>query len=136
VKRLVALSAALATNKQLESAIDTARQARRLGADRDIVDGIVAVANLASGKISTAERILREVLRRDPLLSGSIYNLACLRAAKGDLTESAALIRFAWMLGYRNPSKLKNDPWLAPVRAKKGLIDDLLDSTDRRCRIF
>lgn len=135
-QRLVALLAAQAVAKHLPQAIETARIARRSGADVDIVDGLLATAYLAAGNTRSAEQILQRVLRRDPRLTGALYNLACIRAMQGDVAESAALIRMSWMLGYRDPDKLRADPWLAPVRAVKGLIDDLVDSPLRDCRIF
>lgn len=111
-------------------------RARELGADRDIVDEAIGVALFHMRDLDGAEKRLVEVLARSPLLSGALFNLACVYAAKGRTAEAAALVRQSWFAGLRDPDLIANDPALASVRKEKGLLDDLIASKERRCETF
>jgi tetratricopeptide (TPR) repeat protein len=135
-ERLLLLALAQATDKRRDEASRTAREALAHGADQDLIDGLLGMAQAKTGHPKEAEATLRRVLRRDPVLTGALYNLACIRAMAGDVAESAALIRFAWTLGYKDPDRLRTDPWLEAVRSKTGLVDDLLKSDEHECKTW
>jgi len=134
--RLLALGLALSAAHRLTEAESAFRGAQDAGADVDIVDEGRAVIQLELGKLDDAEALLKGVLRRAPLLSGALYNLAVIRVRRGDLAEGAALIRQAWHAGLRNPDELKSDPDLEELRKTRGLIDDLLSANQPRCRTY
>ncbi|TSC25982.1 hypothetical protein [Corallococcus sp. Z5C101001] len=132
---LLALGLAQSSARMFRSAETTLRAAREKGADTDLVDAAIAEVWLSSGRKGEAEALLRQVLRRAPDMAGPMLNLAALRAAEGNVTEAAALIRFAWALGYQNPTELRKAPEFERVRAL-GLINDLISTPSRRCRIY
>lgn len=134
--RTLALALALGAASRLVDAEEALKQARTLGADKEIVDGAVAGLRLQAGKLEQAENLLKELLSRDPLLSGALYNLGAVRSRQGRLAEAAALIRQAWHAGFQDPDQLKRDPDLEALRKSKGLIDDLLNATIPRCRTY
>jgi len=134
--RLLLLGLALSADNDLPAAEKALREAQQLGAEEDLVEGAIGVLRIQARRLPEAEVILRAVLKRDPLLSGALYNLACLRALRGDVAEAAALIRMSWHAGFKNPDQLRSDPLLAPVRARPGLIDDLIASPVRHCGTY
>ncbi len=111
------------------------KAARALGADEAISLGVEGLAAGLAGRIVDAERLLLAALRKDPTLTGALYNLACLRASQGRLAESAALVRASWHLGERDVRQLRSDPCLKPLRHAERLIDDLLatPATESHC---
>jgi Flp pilus assembly protein TadD len=134
--RLLALGLALSAAHRLNEAESAFRRARDAGADAEVVDEGTAALQIELGKLDEAEVLLKSVLRRAPLLSGALYNLAVIRVRRGDLAEAAALIRQAWHAGLRNPDELKRDPDLEGLRRTRGLIDDLLSASQPRCRTY
>jgi tetratricopeptide (TPR) repeat protein len=122
--------------KDLIRALESLRKAKELGTDPSLVDGAIGMAYLVAGRASEAEESLLRALKDDPLLSGALYNLACVRAGQGRLAEAGALLRQAWHLGLKNPRLLAADPALAPLRASPNLINDLVDSDERSCTTF
>jgi tetratricopeptide (TPR) repeat protein len=122
--------------KDLVRALESLRKAKEQGADPSLIDGATGMAYLIAGKLAEAEDSLLRALKSDPLLTGALYNLACVRAAQGRLAEAGALIRQAWHLGLKNPRQLSADPALAPLRACPNLINDLVDSDERSCPTF
>ena len=134
--RLLLLGLALSADNDLPAAEKALREAQQLGAEEDLVEGAIGMLRIQARRLPEAEVILRTVLERDPLLSGALYNLACLRALRGDVAEAAALIRMSWHAGFKNPDQLRSDPLLAPVRARPGLIDDLIASPVRHCGTY
>src|SRR6267142_474749 len=131
--RLMLLGLAFSAANDLPKAEKTLRQAQQLGSEKDLVEASIGMLRLQARRLSEAEVILRTVLKRDPLFSGALYNLACVRALRGDVAEAAALIRMSWHVGFKDPDQLRSDPMLALVRAHRGLIDDLIASPIRHC---
>lgn len=111
------------------------RTAAEKGADPDLVEAAIAEVRLSSGKVEEAEELLRQILRRKPDMVGPMLNLATIRANQGNATEAAALVRFAWQLGYKNPKELRTAPEFERVRSL-GLINDLIAAAERRCAIY
>jgi Flp pilus assembly protein TadD len=134
--RLMLLGLAFSAANDLPAAEKTLRQAHQQGADEDLVEASIGMLRTQARRLPEAEVILRAVLKRDPLLSGALYNLACVRALSGDVAEAAALIRMSWHAGLKDPDQLRSDPMLAPVRARRGLIDDLIASPVRHCGAY
>jgi predicted Zn-dependent protease len=131
--RQFALALAQSAAFQLREAERSLTRAARAGAERDLVDSTRALLRIQQGKFEEAEKLLRAVLRRDPLLSGALYHLAVVRLRSDDLAEAAALIRQAWHAGLQDPMELKTDPDLKKLRDAKGLIDDLLSAPMPKC---
>jgi Flp pilus assembly protein TadD len=134
--RLMLLGLAFSAANDLPAAEKTLRQAQQQGADEDLVEASIGMLRIQARRLPEAELILRAVLKRDPLLSGALYNLACVRALTGDVAEAAALIRMSWHAGFKDPDQLRSDPMLGPVRARRGLIDDLIASHVRHCGTY
>src|SRR2546425_10151109 len=134
--RLMLLGLAFSAANDLPAAEKALRQAQQLGSEKDLVEASIGMLRIQARRLSEAEVILRTVLLRDPLLSGALYNLACVRALRGDVAEAAALIRMSWHAGFKDPDQLRSDPMLAPVRAHPGLIDDLIASPIRHCGTY
>lgn len=132
---LMALALAQSSARMFRSAETTLRAALEKGADKELVDAAIAEVWLSSGRKVEAEALLRQVLRRAPDLAGPMINLATIRAAEGNVTEAAALIRMAWQLGYQNPQELRKAPEFERVRAS-GLLNDLISEPDGRCHIY
>ena len=134
--RLMLLGLAFSAANDLPAAEKTLRQAQQLGSEKDLVEASIGMLRIQARRLPEAEVILRTVLKRDPLLGGALYNLACVRALRGDVAEAAALIRMSWHAGFKDPDQLRSDPMLAPVRARLGLIDDLIASPVRHCGTY
>jgi Flp pilus assembly protein TadD len=132
---LLALGLAQSTARMFRPAEATLRAAREKGADSDLVEAAIGEVWLSSGRTREAETLLRKVLRRAPDMVGPMLNLAAIRATEGNATEAAALIRFAWQLGYQNPKELRATPEFERVRVL-GLIDDLITTPIGRCNIY
>jgi Flp pilus assembly protein TadD len=130
------LGLAYSAANELLAAEKALREARQLGADKDLVDASIGMLRIQAGNLREAKTILRGVLKRDPLLTGALYNLACVHALRGNIAEAAALVRMSWTMGLKDPDQLRNDPMLASVRAKRGLIDDLMSSPVRHCGTY
>jgi tetratricopeptide (TPR) repeat protein len=106
--------------------------ARDLGADELLVEVALATADSASFDFKAAEQRLLAALRRDPDLTGALYNLACLYSRQGRLVEAGTYLRRAWAAGWRDVYQLRGDRDLEPLRAS-GLIGDLMLSDPARC---
>lgn len=132
---LFALALAQSAAREFAEAEVTLAAAREKGVDKDLVEAAIAELRLSSGRTAEAESMLRRLLRRSPELTGPTLNLAVIRAREGNLTEAAALIRFAWQLGYQNPRELRSGPDFAQVRAS-GLLNDLISTPVGRCTGF
>ena len=57
---------------------------------RDLVEASIGMLRTQARRLPEAEVILRAVLKRDPLLSGALYNLACVRARGGLIDDLIA----------------------------------------------
>lgn len=134
--RLLLLGLALSAAKEPQEAEKALREAESNGADKDLIESAIGMLRIQTGKLAEAEAILRRVLKRAPLLTGALYNLACVRSLNGDIAEAASLIRLSWQAGLKDPDQLKKDPMLAAVRAREGLIDDLVSSPIRHCGTY
>ena len=135
-ERLLCLGMALTSAKRFADAQAVLIDARKNGADADLVEIAIATILIDQGKLTDAEASLRAILRRSSLLSGALYNLGVVRVRRGDLAEAAALVRQAWYSGMHDPDQLKRDPDLAPLIARKGLLDDLLATTIPKCGTY
>jgi tetratricopeptide (TPR) repeat protein len=131
--RQLALALAQSAAGTLDAADRHLDQAQRLGADLDLVEGARAVVLLQRGKLDQAERVLRAVLSRSPLLTGALLNLAVVHARRGQRAEAAALIRQAWHAGERDAATLAKDPDLGSIMKTPGLVDDLPQQPTARC---
>jgi hypothetical protein len=65
-----------------------------------------ARAMMRSGQLRRAEELLREVLRRDPLLLNTYGDLAALEASQGDVAGIEAVLEEARRAGRRRPQNL------------------------------
>ena len=118
--------------KAAENALKTAE---RLGADDEIVQGARGVVLIRSGRYDDASRLLGALLKKDPTLSGALFNLGCLRARQGEIAEASSLVHRAWAAGLKNPHEIRTDPDLAPLRSQH-LLDDLLASRESSCPTY
>lgn|GEM_PF-2285819 len=134
--RHLALALAQSAAEKLGAAEQSLDRAAKAGADRDLVESARAGLRIQAKRFADAEKMLRAVLKRSPLLSGALYNLAVIRVQQGDLAEAAALVRQAWHAGLQDPNELKNDPDLKKLRETKGLIDDLLSAQPASCGTY
>ncbi len=132
---LLTLGLAQSSARLFGQAEKTIRAAGEKGADLDLVEAGLAEIRLGSGKVAEAEELLRQLLRRVPAMVGPILNLATIRANQGHVAEAAALIRFAWQLGYQNPKELRKSMEYERVRTM-GLINDLITTPVGRCAIY
>lgn len=132
-ERLIALGLAFSSAKRLDEADSTLVLAKEAGGDQDIVDSALGEILIQRNNLDQAEALLRAVLKRSPLLSGALYNLAVIHARRGRIAEAAALLRQSWHAGLMDPEQIRKDPDLAPVVQGPGLIDDLLKSSKPRC---
>src|SRR2546422_8613375 len=80
--RLMLLGLAFSAANDLPAAEKALRQAQQLGSEKDLVEASIGMLRIQARRLSEAEVILRTVLLRDPLLSGALYNLACVRALR------------------------------------------------------
>ena len=135
-ERLLLIGLAWSDARHLDAAEKAFNDAKRAGADADLVDSGIATLRVQAGKLDEAEALLRAVLRRSPQLSGALYNLAVVRVRRGDLAEAAGLIRQSWAMGLQDAHQLKHDPDLKELREEKGLIDDLMIEPIPRCRTW
>src|SRR5712664_3205176 len=78
--RLMLLGLAFSAANDLPAAEKALRQAQQLGSEKDLVEASIGMLRIQARRLPEAEVILRTVLKRDPLLSGALYNLACVRA--------------------------------------------------------
>ena len=62
---------------------------------------------LEHGQLERAEKLLLDVLRQEPLMSGALFNLARLRARQGRMAEAAALVRQSWHAGLKDPGAIQ-----------------------------
>jgi Flp pilus assembly protein TadD len=113
------LGLAYSAANELLAAEKALREARQLGADKDLVDASIGMLRIQAGNLREAKTIL-----------------ACVHALRGNIAEAAALVRMSWTMGLKDPDQLRNDPMLASVRAKRGLIDDLMSSPVRHCGTY
>ncbi|MCP3142702.1 tetratricopeptide repeat protein [Pyxidicoccus xibeiensis] len=132
-ERLLGLGLAQSAAARLQDAERTLDRAATAGADRELIDSARASLRIQEGRFAEAEKQLRDVLRRAPLLSGALYNLAVVRLQQDDVAEAAALVRQAWHAGLQDPHALKTDPDLLKLRETQGLIDDLLAAPTPNC---
>lgn len=124
-QRLLLRGLALSATPDMKGAQAALERARKLGADAALIDQALAVLWLENGQLERAEKLLLEVLRREPLMSGALYNLGCLRARQGRIAEAAALIRQAWHAGLQDLEAIKRDPALAEVVKRPELLASL-----------
>ncbi|NTX03887.1 tetratricopeptide repeat protein [Myxococcus sp. CA040A] len=88
--RYLALALAQSAAEKLGAAEQSLDRAAKAGADRDLVESARAGLRIQAKRFSDAEKMLRAVLKRSPLLSGALYNLAVIRVQQGELAEAAA----------------------------------------------
>ncbi|QSQ18760.1 hypothetical protein JY651_25715 [Pyxidicoccus parkwayensis] len=124
-QRLLLRGLALSSTPDMKGAQAALRRARKLGADAALIDQALAVLWLEHGELERAEKLLLDVLRREPLMSGALFNLASLRARQGRLAEAAALIRQSWHAGLRDAGAIQRDPALAPLLKTPMLLTSL-----------
>lgn len=86
-------------------------RARALKLSRDAVDLI------DHRKFTEAEAVLRQSLEIVPDNTTCLYNLACIRAARGDPQGAMDLLQRATDLGFTDFTHLEHDPMLEPVRS-------------------
>jgi len=75
-----------------------------------------AIRAFAAGDYEAAEAALRRQLEEDPGNFVAMYNLACVRAMRGDTTEAGEMLIRAVEHGFADVRQLTHDPHLAPLR--------------------
>ena len=85
-----------------------------------------------ANRIEEAERSFQEATRLNPQLPSALFNLATMKARKGEVDEAEALLRKARHAGSRNPDEIRREPFFKAL-IEGGRIDDLLQSSDRAC---
>ena len=110
---------ALGLSKRFGEAARELDHAERAGFDRGLIEGERAAAELEQGRWVDAEQRLTRLLstpRAMQELTGSVYNLVCLRSRQVRQTEALELLRSVIAAGYGDLRHLSTDPHLEGLR--------------------
>ena len=98
-----------------------------------------ALAEMQGGNYAEAQRLLEEVVEREPDSPRALYNLACCLSRQGDLDRAAERLEAAWQAGFRDLELIGRDPDLEALRrsdAGRELVERLGRAAEEERRRF